>query len=164
MCIFLLPLTFTSSRLRSTFSVSSWFACPPWLSDLVLKERDSLEVSLGERGLRGERGPELCMRQGDWIKRENGRDGEMLSSTGSQLHLTHSPSPRKKIKTPTHTTGLVGIVMSSLYLHCYAFIGLKILRVAISRGDQQTCSFLCSNSDRILHAWQKRDILTCVLS
>lgn len=40
--------------------------------------------------------------------------------------------------------------MSSFYLHVYAFIGLKILRVALFWGYLQTLSFLCSNLDRIL--------------
>lgn len=55
--------------------------------------RDTLEMSLGEQGLRGERGLELCMKQVDWVKGkwQRWRDAKEYR----QLHLTHSPSPRK---------------------------------------------------------------------
>lgn len=52
----ILLLTFTSSRLRSTFSLCSGFAWPPWLSCLEPKECEALQE------LRGERGPEVCVK------------------------------------------------------------------------------------------------------
>ena len=83
----------------------------------------------------------------------------MLSSTDSCIW--HIAPPLKK-KHP-HTS-LVGTVISSLYLHVYTFIGLKILRVALLWRYLQTWSLLCSNFDRILHRWQEKKNSTWALS
>lgn len=116
----LLLFTFTSSRLRSTFSLWSWFVWPAWLSEL--NECNTLVVSPGEQGLQGL----LCMEQ---------RDGEMLNSSDSCIWHNPEKDPPTHTNTHrrTHTHSYTNTDVSNhhalppcLYFPNWAFVGRSV--------------------------------------